>query len=271
MTDPKGSWADSALSLSADTATGIVGGSVARQIAVAIIAVLLGLVVGAILIIISGLLGPEHVFDLTLPFQAYGAMLEGALGRTQADRQHAECGDAARSSPAWRSPSGSGPACSTSAPTASSWSARSARPSFGTIAGIPFPVAMLLSMVVGALGGAAWGFIPGALKAWRGAHEVVTTIMLNSIAYLLLNLLASQVFADPTATFPRTPDIQPGAQLPIILADTRLHLASWWPSDGARRVVRPVQDDARVRDPDGRCERQCRPLRRHPTGASSSS
>ena len=78
------------------------------------------------------------------------------------------------------------------------------------IAGIPFPIAMLLSLVAGALGGAAWGFIPGALKAWRGAHEVVTTIMLNSIAYLLLNLLASTIFKDPTATFPRTPDIKPG-------------------------------------------------------------
>ena len=47
--------------------------------------------------------------------------------------------------------------------------------------------------------------------------------MLNSIAYLLLNLLASSIFKDPTATFPRTPDISPGAVLPIILADTRLH------------------------------------------------
>ena len=70
----------------------------------------------------------------------------------------------------------------------------------------PFPIALLAgASLAGALGGAAWGFIPGALKAWRGAHEVVTTIMLNSIAYLLLNLLASSVFKDPTATFPRTP------------------------------------------------------------------
>jgi simple sugar transport system permease protein len=53
---------------------------------------------------------------------------------------------------------------------------------------------------------------------------VVTTIMLNYVAYLLLNLLASSTFKDQGATFPRTPDINPAAALPIILADTRLHL-----------------------------------------------
>jgi ABC-type uncharacterized transport system permease subunit len=47
--------------------------------------------------------------------------------------------------------------------------------------------------------------------------------MLNSVAYLLLNLLASGVFKDPTATFPRTSDIATGAVLPIILENTRLH------------------------------------------------
>ncbi|HEX6474053.1 MAG TPA: ABC transporter permease, partial [Candidatus Limnocylindria bacterium] len=40
-------------------------------------------------------------------------------------------------------------------------------------------VAIPVSVVAGMLGGTAWGFIPGFLKAFRGAHEVVTTIMLN--------------------------------------------------------------------------------------------
>ena len=38
------------------------------------------------------------------------------------------------------------------------------------------------AIVAGALGGAFWGFIPGFLKARTGAHEVITTIMLNYIA-----------------------------------------------------------------------------------------
>jgi simple sugar transport system permease protein len=33
--------------------------------------------------------------------------------------------------------------------------------------GLPFPLLLLLSLFMGFLGGAAWGFIPGALKAWR--------------------------------------------------------------------------------------------------------
>ena len=87
--------------------------------------------------------------------------------------------------------------------------------------------------------------------------------MLNSIAYLLLNLLASPIFKDPTATFPRTPDIKPEAVLPIILADTRLHLGIVIALlDRGRGLVRPVQDDPRLRDPDRRRECQRGPLRR---------
>lgn len=44
---------------------------------------------------------------------------------------------------------------------------------------ILIPVMLLASMLAGAI----WGGIVGFLKAWRGAHEVVTTIMLNWIAF----------------------------------------------------------------------------------------
>ncbi len=47
-------------------------------------------------------------------------------------------------------------------------------------------------IVVGILAGAFWALIPGLLKAYRGAHEVITTMMLNYVAlnlmhYLLIN------------------------------------------------------------------------------------
>jgi ABC-type uncharacterized transport system permease subunit len=48
---------------------------------------------------------------------------------------------------------------------------------------------VVLAAVAGTLAGAAWGGIAGALKAFRGAHEVITTIMLNYIAILLLQYL----------------------------------------------------------------------------------
>ncbi len=199
------------------------GGTLGRQLLVTAIAILLGLLIGAVLIVISGVIGPEQTFDLTLPFVAYGAMIEGALG---GPKQIANTLNSAT------------PLIFTGLAVAVGFRAglfnigangqflvgAFCAAVFGAAIGLPFPIAMLLSLAVGALGGALWGFIPGALKAWRGAHEVVTTIMLNSIAYLLLNLLASQVFADPGASFPRTPDVNPDAALPIILADTRLHL-----------------------------------------------
>ncbi len=54
----------------------------------------------------------------------------------------------------------------------------------------PF-VHLVLAIAAGILGGAFWGFIAGFLKARTGAHEVITTIMLNYVArYSLLYLLA---------------------------------------------------------------------------------
>jgi simple sugar transport system permease protein len=48
--------------------------------------------------------------------------------------------------------------------------------------GLPSLLILVACIVVGTLFGAAWGFIPGFLKARTGAHEVITTIMLNYVA-----------------------------------------------------------------------------------------
>jgi general nucleoside transport system permease protein len=49
-------------------------------------------------------------------------------------------------------------------------------------AGIPGPAHIVLCIVLAAVVGAAWGGIAGFLKATTGAHEVISTIMLNWIA-----------------------------------------------------------------------------------------
>jgi ABC-type uncharacterized transport system permease subunit len=46
-----------------------------------------------------------------------------------------------------------------------------------------------LMVIASALAGAIWGALVGLLKAWRGAHEVVTTIMLNWIAFYFTDFL----------------------------------------------------------------------------------
>ena len=72
---------------------------------------------------------------------------------------------------------------------------------------------MLLASI---LAGAIWGGIAGFLKAFRGAHEVVTTIMLNWIAFFGTDyLINSPPFAAPFGTT-QTIALPPNATLPPI-------------------------------------------------------
>jgi general nucleoside transport system permease protein len=57
---------------------------------------------------------------------------------------------------------------------------------------LPVGLHLLVALLGGIVGGAIWGFIPGFLKARTGAHEVITTIMLNYVAQLFLNWLIIQ-------------------------------------------------------------------------------
>ena len=84
------------------------------------------------------------------------------------------------------------------------------------------PGFILLPSVIlcGILGGFLWGGLPGALKAYTGAHEVITTIMLNFIAILMVDWLIKSVdpviLGDVTASVPKTPQILSAATLPTI-------------------------------------------------------
>jgi simple sugar transport system permease protein len=60
-----------------------------------------------------------------------------------------------------------------------------------SMGGWPGPVIVVAIVLAGFVGGAIWGGIPGVLKAKTGAHEVITTIMLNFISYRLLDYLLS--------------------------------------------------------------------------------
>jgi general nucleoside transport system permease protein len=63
---------------------------------------------------------------------------------------------------------------------------------------LPPVIHLLVAIVAGILGGALWGGLSGFLKARTGAHEVITTIMLNYVAvYLLAYLLSIRGFQRP--------------------------------------------------------------------------
>lgn len=54
---------------------------------------------------------------------------------------------------------------------------------------LPVVVHVVAAVLAGAVGGAAWGAVPGWLKARTGAHEVITTIMMNWISFNLALLV----------------------------------------------------------------------------------
>ncbi|MFW9921030.1 MAG: ABC transporter permease, partial [Candidatus Thorarchaeota archaeon] len=82
---------------------------------------------------------------------------------------------------------------------------------------LPVVIHPLVALAFAALTGGLWGFIPGLLKAYRGAHEVVTTMMLSYTAIILTHWLVSGPFLEPGNEYVlETPDILVTAELPKI-------------------------------------------------------
>jgi simple sugar transport system permease protein len=84
---------------------------------------------------------------------------------------------------------------------------------------------VLLALGVGALFGAIWAAIPGALKAYTGAHEVINTIMMNYIALNLVSFLLNGPMKDPDPLrlAAATPAIADSARIPPIFEGLRIH------------------------------------------------
>jgi len=94
-----------------------------------------------------------------------------------------------------------------------------------SVHGLPAVIEVPLALLAGMAGGFAWSAIAGFLKARFGAHEVITTIMLNYVAFLVANYLVDTpgLMLAPNVSTPRTPDVDVNAVLPIIFAGSRLH------------------------------------------------
>jgi ABC-type uncharacterized transport system permease subunit len=92
------------------------------------------------------------------------------------------------------------------------------------LVGVPAFIHLPLAVIAGIAGGAFWGFIPGFLKARTGAHEVIVTIMLNYVAYRLIDWLLNQPFfqregrTDQISRF-----VEPSAELPRLIDGFRTH------------------------------------------------
>ncbi len=82
--------------------------------------------------------------------------------------------------------------------------------------GLPPGLHAAVALAAGAVAGGLYGAIPGALKTYTGAHEVITTIMLNYIAMGFTDYLANGPLKDTTPgnIVARTPAILDSAKLP---------------------------------------------------------
>ena len=94
------------------------------------------------------------------------------------------------------------------------------------VTGLPAYIHMPLAFLAGAAGGAFWGFIPGFLKAKTGGHEVINTIMMNWIAFRLTEWLLSGPMTRPNSGgLPLSPIIQDTAKIPQFFdSPIRFHL-----------------------------------------------
>ncbi len=87
------------------------------------------------------------------------------------------------------------------------------------LSGLPAVIHLPLTLLGGMAGGFLWGAIPGFLKARTGAHEVITTIMLNYIAAQIGSYLLGGPWKDPNPlnVVAQTPRIAEAARLPQIV------------------------------------------------------
>jgi simple sugar transport system permease protein len=84
-----------------------------------------------------------------------------------------------------------------------------------SIQGLPWYIHAPLAMLGGAIAGGLFGAIPGALKTYTGAHEVITTIMLNFVAINITDYFADGPWKDTSSgnIVARTPAVLASARL----------------------------------------------------------
>ncbi|MGH8963111.1 MAG: ABC transporter permease, partial [Jatrophihabitantaceae bacterium] len=85
---------------------------------------------------------------------------------------------------------------------------------------LPAGIHLIVALIAGVVGGAIWGGLVGYLKAKTGAHEVITTIMLNYVALALLGyLLGVKGFQEPGSNEATSSPIRSTARLPHLFDD----------------------------------------------------
>lgn len=88
---------------------------------------------------------------------------------------------------------------------------------------LPAWAALILGLLAGAVAGALWGTVPALLRVRFDIDEVVTTLLLNPVALLIVQGLLNGPWRNPTSQFPESTPIGAGYELPRILSGSRVH------------------------------------------------
>ncbi|HEY1179037.1 MAG TPA: ABC transporter permease [Phytomonospora sp.] len=92
---------------------------------------------------------------------------------------------------------------------------------------LPLGIHLVVTLAGGALAGGLWGAIPGILKARTGAHEVITSIMLNYVAaYGLLWVISTEFVHSEERTDAISKSVDNTSWLPNLFLDANLR-ANW--------------------------------------------
>jgi ABC-type uncharacterized transport system permease subunit len=188
-------------------------------VALPLISIVLALIVGAGVILASELLIPGQEFDPLLPIKAYVALIDGAVGIPP--NLNAIVGTLVVSAPLVLGGLSVGfgfkaGLFNIGAQGQFLLGAIGSVAAAVLVSGQPSIIAIPVAIAGGLIAGGFWGFIPGILKAWSGAHEVVTTIMLNYVAISLFSAIVAGPLNVPGSVSPVTPDVG-NAAYPILV------------------------------------------------------
>ena len=91
--------------------------------------------------------------------------------------------------------------------------------------GLPPALHIILCFLCAMIFSAAWGLIPGYLRAYKGVNEVTSTIMMSYIAIYLTNWVVSSLpmIAEGGAFYPMSKKFASSALLPILMDGSSLH------------------------------------------------
>jgi simple sugar transport system permease protein len=93
------------------------------------------------------------------------------------------------------------------------------------IVALPAPLTLPTVLLGGAAAGAVLLLVPTLLKVRLGVDEVVTTLLLNFVVLLFVQMMLEGPLKDPMGMgWPQSPPVLPEAELPKLVARTRLHL-----------------------------------------------